>query len=339
MDFRIETFREEQADRWDDFVMNESVNGTFIQTRNFYRYHPAGRFQDCSLLIRDGEEIAAAVPACAVREEDGMTFFSHRGGTFGGIVLGKKYYRIDAAGDIVAALDGWLASEGGFRRAVLKQTPGLYAERSMELLDYELFHHGYTQDNELNVFVPCGTLPADPVEAMSPSCRRNVRKAQRAGLVFRELGTEEEIAAFYRLLEISLSKFSLRPVHTLEELLDFRRERLKDIAVFHGVFLGETMMAGSMCFRYGTRALHAQYLSSAPEFQKYDPLYLLDASLIRLARDEGFGAFSFGIATEDRGRVLNRGLAEFKERFAGDYSVFRTYTKEFRAGEEAWKKD
>ena len=330
MRFRVEPYREEQAEEWDAFVQSESLNGTFIQTRNFYQYHPEGRFRDCSLWIREGEKPAAVVPACLIQEEGrkGLTFFSHRGGTFGGIVLGEKYYRVGDVGEIVSTLDAWLDAREDISRAVLKQTPGLYARRDMALLDYELFHHGYRQVNELNLYVPCAGLPEDPVEAMSSSCRRDYRKAEKAGLCFRPLATEAEVAAFYELLKISLSKFDLKPIHTLPELLDFRERRLKDIALFHGVFLGDTLMAGSMCFNYGNRVLHAQYLSTSPEFQKYYPLYLLDASLIRLARDRGFDAFSFGISTEDQGRVLNQGLAEFKERFASDYSIYRTFHRE-----------
>jgi len=330
MELRIEPYREEerQRERWDDFVMRESVNGTFIQTRHFYNYHPAGRFEDCSLWILDGERIAAVIPACRVQKEgeQGWILHSHRGGTFGGVVLGEAYYNVSSVGGVLTALDSWMTEQPGLAKVILKQTPALYARRDMALLEYELYHHGYQQEEELNLHVPCERLPEDPLEAMSSSCRRNVRKAEKAGLIFRPMETEAELAAFYELLKISLAKHHLKPVHTLAELSDFRQNRLKGIALFHGVFLGDVMMAGSMCFHY-EGVLHAQYLSTAPEYQKYDPLYLLDASLIRLARDQGDRAFSFGVATEHGGMVLNQGLAEFKERFASDYSVFRTHIR------------
>ena len=331
MNLRVVPFQKERKERWDSFVMEESVNGTFIQTRNFYDYHPEGRFQDISLLVTDGERTAAVIPACLTREEgaEGLTFFSHRGGTFGGPVIHRDYYHVGAVGEILSALDEWLTQQKNISRAVLKPTPGLYAQRDMSLLDYELFRHGYTQYDELNLYVPCEDLPAEPLEAMSASCRRDTRKAIKQGLLFRPMETKEEVAAFYRLLEISLSKYSLHPIHTLDELLDFREHRLRGVALFHGVFLGDTMMAGSMCFNYGNRVLHAQYLSTSPEYQHYYPLYLLNTGLIQLAKAEGFRAFSFGISTEDHGRILNQGLAEFKERFASDYSVFRTYEKKF----------
>ena len=54
----------------------------------------------------------------------------------------------------------------------------------------------------------------------------------------------------------------------------------------------------------------------------------MDTNMIKVAKDSGFEYFSFGISTEDHGKVLNEGLALFKEGFGTEYSVNRTYYKE-----------
>ena len=90
--------RHEQA--WDRFVEQESINGTFQQTRNFLGYHPQGRFEDHSLLFMKGTSIAAAIPANLCAKGPEKILFSHQGGTFGGIVLGRHFKRISDVEEI-----------------------------------------------------------------------------------------------------------------------------------------------------------------------------------------------------------------------------------------------
>lgn len=49
--YKIVNYNGEFEQKWDYFVMNDSVNGTFLQTRRFLNYHPLDRFEDCSLLV------------------------------------------------------------------------------------------------------------------------------------------------------------------------------------------------------------------------------------------------------------------------------------------------
>ena len=49
MQWTVRPYTPADEAEWDRFVMHESGNGTFLQTRNFLNYHPAGRFTDASL--------------------------------------------------------------------------------------------------------------------------------------------------------------------------------------------------------------------------------------------------------------------------------------------------
>jgi len=92
--FRFEKYTEQDEKKWDDFVMDKSVNGTFLQTRRFLNYHPKDRFVDESIIIYNKKNnIAAVCPACLVEENGNKIFFSHKGTTFGGIITDKKHYR------------------------------------------------------------------------------------------------------------------------------------------------------------------------------------------------------------------------------------------------------
>ena len=48
---------------WDELVLNKSMNGNFLQTRNFLNYHHNGKFKDHSLMFFKGETLAAVMQA------------------------------------------------------------------------------------------------------------------------------------------------------------------------------------------------------------------------------------------------------------------------------------
>ena len=54
MSLSVERYNGNESE-WDQFVIEKSMNGTFIQTRKFINYHPANRFEDCSLCVRKGK--------------------------------------------------------------------------------------------------------------------------------------------------------------------------------------------------------------------------------------------------------------------------------------------
>ena len=74
----------DRADEWNRFVA-QSKNGTFLFDRGYMDYH-ADRFEDYSLMFfRDGR-LFALLPA----NRDGDTLYSHRGLTYGGLVMDAK---------------------------------------------------------------------------------------------------------------------------------------------------------------------------------------------------------------------------------------------------------
>lgn len=118
------------------------------------------------------------------------------------------------------------------------------------------------------------------------------------------------------------------PVHTLGELLEFKHDRLNECVDFYGVYFGDKLVAGSMIFCFGQKVFHTQYLAMDAEYSNIYPMNFWDYHLIRTAKEEGFEKFSFGISTEDHGKVLNTTLAQFKEGFGCEYCVNKTYIKE-----------
>ena len=99
-------------EKWDKFVLNNSVNGSFLQSRTFLEYHK-DRFVDHSLLfIRGGSQIVGVCPACEKIEDGKKCFYSHIGSTFGGIIIGKEFYNLTNAIGMIDAVDEYLKNNG-----------------------------------------------------------------------------------------------------------------------------------------------------------------------------------------------------------------------------------
>lgn len=326
MSLEVVKYEDKYKDVWDQLVLKNSVNGTFLQSMNFLNYHPKDRFKDASVMIMQGTNLVAVIPACDVEDEGKRCFFSHKGSTYGGIVIDEKKYNISILDELIPNLDDYLKSEG-YENVILKCTSGLFSKRPVDLLDYFLFKNGYDQFDEVSFYIDVQHAPEDLLSILTSSRRRDYRYSLKNNLKFRHLDTNEEIVDFYAILIKNLEKFNAKPVHTIEELIELKRNRLTDIIDFYGVFYEDKMVAGTMLFYFGKQVLHTQYLAQDPEYADLFLMNYLDFKLIQLARDNGFKKFSFGISTEERGKVLNKGLALFKEGFGCDYSINRSYTK------------
>lgn len=317
---------------WDRFVTSESINGTFLQTRNFLNYHPKERFLDHSLVVLEKiNKILAVVPACEVEQDGKKQFVSHKGSTFGGLIINRLYYHsTQNLQDILQALDGYWNRQK-FESVVLKQTPDLFAQEEQDLVEYMLRLNGFSEYAELSTYIDFSSYKDDILSNFKRDKRLLVRKMNEKGVVFRACCEDNEVAGFYSLLTQNLKKYQAKPIHTLEELLDFKNRRLTEIVKFYGVFYQDELLAAGMCFDFAHRVLHAQNLSADPfraPIQGVNPVTYLYYGLIREAKERGYQALSWGISTEQRGEKLNFSLIWNKESFGSSYSLNRTFQKE-----------
>lgn len=325
MSFEIIKYDNSKEFIWDEFVLNESINGTFLQTRKFLNYHKNDKFKDCSLGIFNGNELVAVVPACEILD-DGRVFFSHKGSTFGGIVVSPKIYNTTKVDELMDLLNSFLL-QNGFERAFFKQTTTIYQKENTDLLDYYFYKNGYQCYDELNYYLNLEHYREDVIGNFSASKRRDYRYSLKNGLVFKQLESKEEVAQFYGVLLKNLEKLQLTPVHSLEDLYDLKFNRFYDTIKFYGVFYEEKMIAGSMVFIISDHVFHTQYLSSDEAYLKLYPMVFLITNLIITAGKMNMKLFSFGICTENQGKYLNLGLSRFKEGFGTKYCINRSYEK------------
>lgn len=313
-------------EKWDDFVMEHSLNGTFLHTRNFLEYH-GERFTDASLIAYKGNDtIVAVIPACVMFENGEKIFCSHRGSTFGGIVIGEDFYNIEHVQAVLILLEEYLREEA-YQKIELKCTGDIFEKRNTRLINYFLYQKGYDKVEELSGYIDFNSYKEDIISNFSASRRRGYRYAEKNNLEFKYLLTNCEIGQFYHILCENLNKFSKKPVHTLEELIEFKEKRLKDVVEFYGVYKDDELVAGSMVFKFKKDVFHTQYLAARQDKLQLFPMNFLNEKLIECAKKQGFRYFSFGISTEREGTVLNESLAEFKQGFGIQWTLNQTYKK------------
>jgi hypothetical protein len=323
----IVQYRDEYKEKWDRFVMEDSVNGTFLQTMNFLEYHPNDRFQDNSLMFMNGTNIVAVIPAhCA--EDNGKKLMSHLGSTFGGIVAGKAFYNISYMDAIFEALDEY-AKENDFDEVLLKQTGRVFQTSNSDLIDYYMFLNGYKCYMEMGYYIDYADYNEDIISNYNGSRRRGYNQSLKSQFTFKKLETESEIGEFFDVLCDNYTKFGKLPVHTLDELLNFKFSRLKDNVMFYGVYLDGKMMAGTMVFRFGNGTWHTQYLAARQEQTDLHVNEFMYTNIIRTAKEAGARQLSFGISTEEHGSVLNRNLAQFKEGYGTKEDINYTFIKKY----------
>jgi len=322
---RLFTAADETA--WDDFVLNHSINGNFLQTRNFLNYHPSGRFVDVSLLYYDAKNnLRAAIPAAVVEGEKGKSFVSHPGSTYGGIVIDEKSCSAKRLQAIIDDLLSYLKSNG-FIAADLRFPPSfLCKDGCISLMEYMLQLNGFSVQHELTTYVDLTDYKDDITANFSQGKRTDIHNALKAGFTYRSLESEKEIGSFYGLLENNLQKHNAKPVHSLDELIMLNEQRLADESELVGVFLDGELIAGGWLFLFENQhAVHTQYLCADDALSKISPMTFLYYSIIKEAKEKGYQKVSWGISTEEHGTVLNWGLTESKESYGSKHDTHKRF--------------
>lgn len=325
--FRFEWYEDSLEKQWDDFIEQKSINGTFLQSRRFFNYHPKDRFKDVSLVIyNEKNNIAALCPACELQQEGQKVFFSHKGSTFGGIIIDKKHYNAKHVVVLVEELKEFL-KEQGYQKAYLKMTSDIFSKQESDLFQYAFQKAGYTEHKELSTYVNYATYKEEILSNFAQGKRTNVHNCHKEGLVVRPLETDEQIAEFYDILCENLAKYDTKPVHTLAELLEFKNERFTKECGFFGIYKDEEMLAGSMMFYFDEAGCaHTQYLAARQAYNKLSPMTFMYYSMIVEMKERGYKTISWGTATEDLGAYLNMGLITSKEDFGSSYINNLTYS-------------
>lgn len=324
--YNIIIYESGQEKEWDEFIFNRSMNGTFLHSRYFLNYHPKERFKDCSLLFYNNKnDLVAVCAACELHEESKKIFYAHKGATYGGLVIAKKYYKAKYVIPLVEEFTAYLKNRQ-FNEVYLKLTPEIFAQGNTALIEFALHYSGYCDFKDINTYIDYDSYNEDILSNFTQGKRTHVHRCQREGMQVRAICKDSEISQYYSILCENLEKYNLKPVHTLYELLDFKNNRLVNECGFFGTYLEENMVAGGMLFYFNnSKTAHTQYLSAKMEYLSLSPMTFTYYWLINEMKKRGFRYLSWGVASENLGRDLNKGLMDSKEDFGSTYGINMTY--------------
>lgn len=298
MEFEIIRYSPEKATEWDDFV-RDSWNGVFLFYRNFMDYH-SDRFNDYSLMVYQDGKLKAVLPA---NEKEGV-LYSHQGLTYGGWVLAKRLPVVDL-GQMFDILEEYLRSNG-FSSIDYRQKPWVFARHACEYDGWLMWNKGYEiWRRDLSFFFDMKNHAG-----YARDKRYRFNKSQRNNLRVEEKG---DVSTFMALVDNNLmEKYNTLAVHRDHEvklLQDRFPQNLMILTVHQGdVFLGGTWLFVDNDF------VHTQYFHFNDEGRRLcAPEFLASYIIDRFSGERRY--FSFGASTEENGKVLNEGLASFKEGF------------------------
>ncbi|WP_158752538.1 GNAT family N-acetyltransferase [Dyella sp. S184] len=295
--FTVRPYVQDDANAWDALV-EHSRNGNLLHRRGYMDYH-ADRFVDRSLIVERNGQTVAVFPANI--QENLVT--SHGGLTYAGLIT-TQTLRAESTLAVFEQIGNHYRSLG-VGRVVYKAVPHVFHAYPAEEDLYALHRLGaQLKRRDLS-----SVIPLQETFHFTQGRRHAIDKARKAGI---RLQVGADPAAFHALLLDVLGKHDALPTHRLQELY-LLQARFPEQIVLHEARHDDTLLAGVLVYDFG-RIVHTQYMAASEQGRRLDALSFLLAELIGgIYATRAY--FSFGISTEQEGRVINSGLIAQKEYF------------------------
>ena len=298
--YQIERYTPAHKAQWDNFIKT-AKNSSFLHNRDFIGYHK-NRFEDFSLLISKDEKILAVIPA----NKENKTLYSHKGLTYGGLILGKDI----GFKKVKFIFEAFLAflEEHNFENLIIKCIPELYTKLPSREVEHLMLTKGAKViSSELNYGVDYA-LP----NTTSPKKARYFRKNENRDFTIKE----GDFEGFWGdILEPRLSsRFNAKPVHSLSEIKSLHKLFPDQIKQFN-LYQDEKLLAGITVF-INDKIAKAQYAATSPEGEKLRAMDQLFIFLIKKYRELNFEYFDLGTVKGGK-EPYNFGLIKQKEELGG----------------------
>lgn len=154
-----------------------------------------------------------------------------------------------------------------------------------------LINRDYFRQGHYNLMMDISSDLQDLWNNMHKERRRNVRKAQGLGLVFKEISTPEEIDKVITLIRRTYNRkrVPLSYEDTLKQAFHFLSDHIRFFAAYHD----EIMIAGQIRLYYKNLA-YAWFAGSDETYFKMYPNDFLMWNVISWSHEHGYSLFDFG---------------------------------------------
>ena len=321
---------------FDKFIDN-SINGTIFHKKAFLNYHPIVRFEDNTLLFYKKGTLIAVFPAAKMINKDNgkTTLKSHPGSSYGGLVIDRTM-GIEDTFDLIDSLTNYAKTED-FDYIEFRLPEKIFYNSNLDTIDFCLLNRGYyreaeelsncielTQFKGLDFESFVSKFKSDSIFSSNNKVDRNYRHSLPYGLTANFSNDNQDIEQFYDVLAKTLTKFSTKPVHSLEELKTILNT-FPDTHIFV-VKHNDKVIAGQFLLKVNQNGYHMFYNAMDYDYQNMRPANYGMLHLIYKLAQKGEKYYNLGISTEKGGKFINYGLFDFKESFNSE-GVIRTYWK------------
>ncbi len=315
------TYNHTYYDKWEKIV-EESNNGTIYHSQKFLSYHAEGKFNNFHHLISVDGQIKGIIPGAISVDSAGTKIFSSYPGTsVGGFVLPSSF-GLQTINSIISSFLSYLKKDG-FNRVFITPTPFFYGKNENQHIDFVLSRESFSfRKRELTSVIKLPSVLDDTLSFLKPEVRRAVRKAEKDGVTVVEDNSREAYINFYKILENNLkSRHSVKPVHSLDEMVDLNK-RFPERITLMAAYINDEMAGGIWLFRANPKVAIAFYIAQDYKLQNARISNLLYLSTIKRVKEWGHDYYELGLFTVDMNP--NFGLCRFKESYGG-VGLFREY--------------
>ena len=291
---------------WDNFVYSHPL-GNIFQTRALYNvYAETKNYFPISVAVTDPntQELKGVMSGVIVREMDGfLGDFSARSIVQGGPLVAPPSNK-DVATELVNRYD------------LHASRSSLYTEiRNMYDVQDTLNHlDNYSFVDHLNFIINLNQSEQDLWGQIHKSRRKNINRAEKAGVVVEELVSPDEIPAFYKLLGETYNnvKVPLADISLFESA--FQQLVPKGMAKFY-LARHENDYIGARAVLLYKDQIYDWYAGAAVNFLPYNANAALVWHILKWGRENNYLIFDFGGAGEPNKPY---GPREFKQSFGGE---------------------
>jgi serine/alanine adding enzyme len=185
---------------------------------------------------------------------------------------------------------------------------------------------GYTFKDHLNIYNNISGESDDILKRMHKERRRNIKIAQRKGLLFREILSEDELKECYIILTNLYNKIKL-PLPSYNFFLTFHRvlNTYGNIKIFVGI-VNDDIVAFRFVLCY-KKCIYDWYAASMHDYLGYYPNDYLLWKIMEWGNINGYESFDFGGAGSPNKYY---GVRDYKIKFGGvlvNYGRYERYNK------------
>jgi hypothetical protein len=304
---RIEPYFQDQQEKWDHFVYNESRNGTIFHEQRFLSYHGTTKFQDESLMLYSGTELLGVLPGII----ENSIYKSHPGSSAGGLVFIQK------AGlrEVIHMIDAIIIylKDKGIKQVEFKLAESIFSWPVSDELTYALWHRGFQiEKREISTCIPL----SDDFKWSEWGRKKNIfdiRKAEKMGYQV-ILSNNPKVA--WELVNKNLNqKYQKQPTHSLDEIMTLHSLYPSRIHSWLCINPNKEVVSSIICFEANANSIHCFYIAQDYDNVSINLLPFIFENILIEYQSKEFNWFNFGISS--RGENIKWGILEFKERIGG----------------------